>query len=140
MREVLSLLAWVGAFGVGFLFSHRLADALIPYIKTPSFRVALAFFLLFLFTFLFISLINYCVSLLINRVGLSGVDKACGALVGIARGILLVGLILLLARLTPLPQGAWWQHALLIPKFAPVENWLKGFMPDYIEKQTVMTD
>lgn len=140
VREVLSLLAWVGAFVVSFKFSHPFADVFTNYIKTPSLRIAIAFTLLFIVTFILISLVNFCLNLLINRIGLSSVDKLCGAFVGIARGILLVGLGLLLIKLTPMTQDPWWKDSLLIPKFEPVETWLQSFMPEYVEKHTVMSD
>ncbi len=139
-KEVLSLVAWIGGFLVGFNFCHQLADAFSTYIHTPSVRIAVAFVVLFMVTFLLISLANFCISLLINRIGLSSVDKACGIFVGAARGVLLVSLVLLLLQLTPMSQDPWWNNSFLIPKFVPVENWLKSFMPEYIEKHTVMAD
>ena len=140
IREILSLLAWVGAFIVALTFSHRLADLLAAYIKTPSVRTIIASALLFIVTFMLISLINFGSTFLINRVGLSGVDRVCGAFLGIGRGVLVVSLMLLLTKLTPLPQDPWWQHSILIPKFEPIENWLKSFMPEYIEKHSILAD
>lgn len=140
VREILSLLAWVGAFFVSFKFSHPFADVFTSYIKTPSLRIAIAFALLFIVTFILISLVNFCLTLLINKIGLSSIDKLCGAFVGIARGILLVGLVLLLTKLTPMTEDPWWKNSFLIPKFEPVETWLQSFMPEYIEKHTVMSD
>lgn len=140
IRETLSLLAWIGAFIVAFTFSHPLGDLLTAYIKTPSVRTILASVLLFIITFMLISLINFGLSFLVTRVGLSGVDRVCGAFLGIGRGVLVVALMLLLVKLTPLPQDPWWQQSVLIPKFEPIENWLKGFMPEYIEKHSVLAD
>lgn len=139
-REILSLLAWIGAFAVAFIFAHRLGDLLAGYIKTPSMRTIVASILLFIVTFILISSINFGLSFIVNRVGLSSVDKLCGAFLGVGRGILLVALILLLAKLTPLPQDPWWQNSILIPKFEPIEVWLKSFMPDYIEKHSILAD
>lgn len=139
-REILSLAAWVGAFLVGFNFSHRLGDVFSNYIHTPVLRTVAAFTLLFMVTFILISVVNFCISLLINRIGLSTLDRFCGLFVGAARGVLLVGLVLLLAKLTPMTQDLRWKNSFLIPKFEPVENWLKSFMPPYIEKHTVMAD
>jgi membrane protein required for colicin V production len=140
IREILSLLAWIGAFAVAFIFAHRLGDLLTGYIKAPSMRTIVASILLFIVTFILISSINFGLSFIVNRVGLSSVDKLCGAFLGVGRGILLVALILLLTKLTPLPQDPWWQNSILIPKFEPIEAWLKSFMPDYIEKHTILAD
>lgn len=140
VREVLSLLAWIGAFFVAFNFSHPFANAFSNYVKTPSIRIALAFTLLFIGTFLLISVVNFCINLLINRIGLSGIDRVCGAFVGILRGILLVALALLLVKLTPMTEDSWWKHSFLIPKFEPIESWLQSFMPEYVEKHPVSED
>jgi membrane protein required for colicin V production len=140
IREILSLLAWIGAFVVAFTFSHRLGEVFGSYIKTPSIRTIVASILLFVITFILISSINFGLSFIVNRIGLTSIDRICGAFLGIGRGLLLVALILLLAKLTPLPRDPWWQNSMLIPKFEPIENWLKSFMPEYIEKHAVLAD
>lgn len=139
-REILSLLAWVGAFVAGFTFSHRLGEMFSSYIKMPSTRTIVAFFVIFLATFILISLVNFALSFVINRAGLSSFDRLCGAFLGAVKGILVVGLILLVARLSPLPEDTWWKNSFFIPKFVPVENWLRSFMPEYIEKYAVLAD
>jgi membrane protein required for colicin V production len=140
VREVLSLVAWIGAFFVGFLFSHRVGDLFLSYVKTASLRTVLAFVLLFLITFILISLLNFALSFLIRRVGLSSFDRLCGAFLGVLKGVLLIGLLILLLRLTPFTEDTWWKNSLLIPKFEQVEGWLKGFMPDYVENHTISTE
>lgn len=140
VKEVLSLIAWIGAFIVGFLFSHHLAEFFTNYIKMPSLRVVLAFGILFLLTFILISLINFALSFLIQRIGLSGFDRICGALLGVIKGMLLVGLVLLMVRLTPLVEEPWWKHSFLIPKFGQIENWLRSFMPEYVENHALLNE
>src|ERR1700733_8500145 len=74
-REVLSLLAWIGAFFVAFSFCHPVGNIFSNFVKTPSVRTILAFTLLFIVTFLLVSLVNFCINMLINRIGLSSVDR-----------------------------------------------------------------
>lgn len=69
-------------------------------------------------------------SALVNKTGLSGTDRLLGAVFGAARGILVISALLLVAQLTPSQQSGWWQGSVLIPHFAPIENWLKGFLPE----------
>jgi len=96
-------------------------------------RVRVAFFFA---TLILGSLISFLLSQLIEKTGLTGSDRLLGMLFGIARGAVLVSLLVMLAGLTPLPEDPWWKQSLLIPPFQALAMWLKTHMPtglaDYI--------
>ncbi|HNL92935.1 MAG TPA: CvpA family protein, partial [Pseudomonadales bacterium] len=73
VREALSLLVWVAAFVVAFLFSAKLSPLLANAIDVPSLRYAAAFALLFVVTLIVGSLISYIVAQLVKMTGLSAV-------------------------------------------------------------------
>ena len=123
VREALSLLTWVTAFIIARLFTDALATVLSDYIQTPSFRIASAFGLLFVMTLIVGALVSNLVSLLIQATGLSGTDRILGMGFGLARGALVVVVIVALLGGTPAVQDAWWQESELIPHFVLMETW-----------------
>ncbi|MBA3492549.1 MAG: CvpA family protein [Gammaproteobacteria bacterium] len=129
IREVLSLLAWILAILVAVTFMRPLADLLTPYISVPSARLIIAFMALFIATLLCGALINFIIGKLVMSSGLSGTDRVLGIVFGTARGALVVGVLVLMARLTPLPQDPWWEQSVLLGRFEAMALWLRSYLP-----------
>lgn len=134
VREALSLATWIAAFWVALKFNNQLSDLLSSYITTPSLRIVVGFSLLFVLGLIIGSLVGFLLSRLIVSTGLSGTDRSLGLVFGLARGILLVGIILLLLSFTNFTQDDWYQHSLMIPQFQSLIVWLKGFLPDTMKQ------
>lgn len=131
VREALSLVAWVLAFWVALTFTARLAATpwMMAQIESNTVRAGVAFAALFLATLLVGVLINVLVGQLVRKTGLSGTDRIVGALFGIGRGIVVVGILVLLAGFTQLPTEPWWQNSALLPQFQSLALWMKDFLP-----------
>ncbi|MGH8533260.1 MAG: CvpA family protein [Gammaproteobacteria bacterium] len=129
IREVLSLLAWILAILVAMTFMRPLADSLTPYISVPSARLIIAFMALFIATLLCGAIINFIIAKLVISSGLSGTDRMLGIVFGIARGALVVGVLVLMAGLTPLPQDPWWEQSVLLGRFEAMALWLRSYLP-----------
>jgi len=133
-KEVLSLLTWGAAFVVAFLFAEPASAVLTGYVDVPSMRIVLAFGGLFVLTLLVGGLVNSLVGQLIQKTGLSGTDRVVGIAFGLARGVALVTVLVLLAGLTPLPRDPWWQQSLLLPYFQDLAVWLRDLLPAGMSK------
>ena len=129
VREAFSLAAWIIAFWVGWTFFRELAVHFEPWVSVPSLRLGLAFATLLLVTLILGAMVNFLVSQLVEKTGLTGTDRLLGLFFGVARGALLVAILVLLAGLTPLPNDPWWQESRLIPYFQELAVWLRGFLP-----------
>lgn len=125
VREALSLAGWIAAFWVALTFSQALADAFFSGISAPSVRIVVAFTLLFVLTLIITAVINRFAAGLVKKTGLTGTDRMIGMLFGIARGVVLVAMVVLLAGLTPMAQDPWWQDSKLIGVFEELANWLR---------------
>ena len=130
IREVLSLVAWGLAFWVSLTFMHSLAGHFSGVISVPSVRLGSAFLALFVATLLTMGMVNFLIGRIVAVTGLSGTDRMLGVLFGIARGVLIVAMLVFFAGLTPLPQDPWWKESLLIRRFEPVALWLRGLLPE----------
>lgn len=141
LREVLSLLAWILAFWAAFSFTPMLAPRLEAYVEVPSIRFILMFAALFVITLIVMSLLGHVIVKLIGRTGLTGTDRMLGLIFGIARGGVVVILLVLLAGLTRVPQDPWWREAQLLPHFEAGAIWVAGFLPESImENISYQTD
>lgn len=135
LREALSLAGWVMAFWVALTFTRELASALPASISVPSARLAVAFFALFLGTLLVAALVNFLAGQLVERTGLTGTDRLLGVAFGIARGAVIVAILVLLAGFTALPQDPWWRGSALLPHVQQMALWIRGFLPPDIAAQ-----
>ena len=129
VKEALSLAAWILAFWVAFTFHQNLAAILADYIATPSLRLISAFALLFVVTLIIAALVNNLIGQIVKKTGLTGTDRMLGVVFGIARGTLIVAILVLMAGLTQLPADPWWHDSLFIKHFQELAIWLKEFLP-----------
>ncbi|MFT6429414.1 MAG: membrane protein required for colicin V production [Halopseudomonas sp.] len=128
VKEALSLLTWVVAGLVAWLFGGALAGHLSSFIETPSIRVIVACSILFILTLLLGGLINYLIGQLVRVTGLSGTDRFLGMIFGAARGALLIVVAVGLLSLAPVEGDVWWRQSELIPHFLLVADWSKNMI------------
>jgi membrane protein required for colicin V production len=128
VKEALSLVTWIIAGVVAWMFGAGLSGYFVNYIETPSFRVIAACTILFIATLLVGAMINFLIGELIRVTGLSGTDRFLGMVFGAARGGLLVVVAVGLLSLGPVQQDQWWQQSRLVPQFLMVADWSKNLI------------
>ncbi|MNM82628.1 Colicin V production protein [compost metagenome] len=126
VKEALSLLTWIVAGAIAWMFGGALSQHLAPYIQLPSARVIAACAILFVATLLVGALVNFLIGELVRVTGMSGTDRVLGMVFGGARGVLLVVLLVGLLSLAPVQQDPWWQQSTLLPHFLMVADWSKS--------------
>ncbi|MBV1909265.1 MAG: CvpA family protein [Kangiellaceae bacterium] len=133
VREALSLAGWILAFFIAKGFYQEFSTLLTSYIETPSLRFAVSWAALFVMTLTVSGLVNYLLSQLIEKAGLSGMDRVMGMAFGALRGVLLVSLVVLILReFTPVKQDRWWQKSQLVPHVEILSNWFFKHVEDVI--------
>ncbi len=126
VKEALSLACWAAAFVVAMTFHLRLSVLLEETISTPSIRQMVAFGVLFAATLIIGAMVNYLVGELVKMTGLTGTDRLFGMVFGLARGgVLVLVMVLLLPSLVPVDQDSWWQQSVVIPHFLSMEGWAR---------------
>lgn len=136
VRVVISLVAWVVALVAAAQYADLIA-AMLPQFSTsdgtapnaPMTRHIVAFALIVVGVLLAGALIGWLLSRLVRVIGLGFVDRALGALLGFARGMLIVVLGVLIAGLTALPKREWWQNASLSRPLTEAALNLRPWLP-----------
>lgn len=128
VKEALSLVTWIIAGVVAWMFGSALAQHLTGFIEMPSARIIAGCAILFVATLLVGALVNFLISELVRVTGLSGTDRFLGMVFGGARGALLVVVLTGLLSLAPVQQDPWWQQSSLIPHFLIVADWSKNLI------------
>ncbi|HTO18110.1 MAG TPA: CvpA family protein [Pseudomonas sp.] len=128
IKEALSLVIWIVAGAIAWLFGGALAEHLGGYIETPSARTIAACAILFVATLLVGALISFLFGELVRATGLTGTDRLLGMVFGVARGALLVVVLVGLLSLAPVQQDNWWRESSLVPHFLMVADWSKNLI------------
>ena len=129
IREVLSLVSWVLAFWVAFTFAQTASIWFENLVDKPSLRVVAAFAALFIATLLVAGLIGFLIYRLLAATGVTGTDRGLGALFGMARGVAVIAVIVLVADMTGFSQEPWWRQSVLAGYFQPATALLKDLLP-----------
>lgn len=129
-KEALSLAGWVIAVWVGLSFADSFQILLEPHIAVPSLRLVVAFAILFLTALFLTALVNYLAAGVIQQTGLSGTDRMVGIFFGIARGVLITAVLVLIGGMTPMPQDPWWKESQLLHYFQDMATWMRQFLPE----------
>lgn len=130
VREIVSLGGWIIAFLAANLFAGPLAAHLPQAIPGDTLRTLAAFLAIFVLALICSALVGMLMSRLVNAVGLGSLDRALGALFGIARGMLLVMVAVLAAGLTSAPRQAWWTESMSGEPLKQAALALKPWLPD----------
>ena len=117
VKEVLSLAAWVGSFGLAWYFSVPSSVVFDSFFDRPILRVLAAGLLIFLGTLIAATLIGQLIHKTIAGTGLAGPDRVLGLLFGALRGTAVVVAVVLVARFLSFQEAPWWQQSAFVAYF-----------------------
>jgi membrane protein required for colicin V production len=131
LREAIALAAWLVALFVAWHFSDMIEPHLggllaASYVRPWAARVIIVALILLLGAGLG-AIMGHYVRLSI----FSGVDRFLGFLFGAARGLVLIGVFVILGQLLKLDGEMWWRHSMLLPYGHSVANGLRVLVGAY---------
>ncbi|GAB4192893.1 MAG: CvpA family protein [Wenzhouxiangellaceae bacterium] len=144
LREVMAIAVWLAALWLAYRGVGEGALMLEGWIEVPSVRIIVAFASIFIVVLVIGGLLSWLLGRVIATTGLGGTDRLIGMIFGLARGVVLVAVAVLLARFTPFPQDPWWRQSRLLPYFERVaetaETWLPQSIRQYLPAEEAAGD
>ena len=134
-REVLSLVSWIGAFFVAKFGAPVVSGWMSGLIDNPKMRIAFSFVLVMVAAVLLFSLLSFQIAKIVKMTGLSGTDRALGAFFGLARGVLVAVVLVLVLSLTPLPRESWWRNAFFRYPLETMASWMQPRLPETVQER-----
>jgi membrane protein required for colicin V production len=129
VREVMALAAWAVAFVAAGAYGGEVARLLARQIPDESWRAMAAVAAVFFVVLIVMSVIAMLTSRLIKSAGLGVEDRLLGGIFGLARGLLVVLTLVLLAGFTPLPRQTVWKDAMLAAPLQKLVGYAKQWLP-----------
>ncbi len=133
VKELIALCVWIVAGWLSFVYAKPVAQWLGTYIQDQSARVVLAYVVIIVGTLIVGGVVNTVFSFIVNRSGLSGTDRLLGLGFGFARGVLVVALIMVVIKISSMPEEEYQEKSLMYAKFNPLVNWMYHYAPDIIK-------
>lgn len=134
VQESISLGSLLLAFIVAMTYTDRAAEQLLmPRIENEQVAHVIAGVGLFVATVLSGAAVNYIVSSFFKRGPLRSADRMLGAMFGMARGLLIIMVLIIGLAMTDTPSERWWSASQLISRIQPASAWLVQQMPPEFE-------
>jgi membrane protein required for colicin V production len=130
LREIIALAAWIVALLVGWHYGGRLEPYLGGLLASPHVRPWAARAILIVGVLLAGAAIAAIVTHLVRLSLFSGTDRFLGFLFGVARGVVILGVLVLACQTLRLDGERWWQRSTLVPYGEHVASFLRTLVGD----------
>ena len=108
--EIIALVAWIAAFLAAKAWGTGLAP-LFSAIADPALRVVAGWVAVFVVVLIAMALLRLAVRGLLKALGMTITDRLLGVIFGVARGVLIVLVLVAAGGMTSLPKEKWWSDA-----------------------------
>lgn len=134
LREVFSLVTLVLAIWLAW----KAGPALVPYLggalREPPFGLWTGRAIVFIAVLVAGAIISAIVNHYVRLSMFSGLDRLLGFILGMARGVVIVGIAVILAQNVRLEGESWWKKSRLIPTLEPVAGVLRVIAGDHFKR------
>lgn len=133
LRESCSLVTWILAVWLAWHLGPSLAPHLGGALREAAYGLwagrAIIFIAVLVVGAIIGAILNYYVRLSI----FSGLDRLLGFVLGILRGVVIVGVVIILGQTVRLDGESWWQKSRLVKPLEPVAGFLRTLAGDHFK-------
>lgn len=122
VAELLSMSTWFIALFVMRKYSTDIEKIIPQLISNSMLRSLLSYIIAFIAVAIIIMLIKMVFHKFIQRLGLGGLNYFIGALFGIARGLVISALIIMVVEMFNMDDKHTWQSSVISPLLVPTVN------------------
>jgi membrane protein required for colicin V production len=128
LREVIGLVSWVLAIFISWHFAYMMAPHLGGLLTDEPARTWAARAVLLVLVLAVGSVLGHIVGHFLRLSIFIGTDRFLGFVLGIVRGVIVVGVLVIIGQILHLDAERWWRTALLAPYSERVANGLRSFV------------
>ncbi len=143
VKEAISLVTWLAAILLAWQAAWMVEEHLGEWTAAPELRIWAARIIVFVAVLIVGGLLAWLMRALIRSTGLSGTDRSLGAIFGLARGVLLLGLLAIVINIAELADESWWTNARLRAFSEQVAEGIRyyaGLGSEYLEDSDYFED
>ena len=129
ISEVIALLAWGLGIFAAFSFGAQLGALLPLDLADATVRTLIGCVLIFVGILIIMAIVRLLLLKAIKALGLTVSDRLLGMFFGLARGLLIIMLLVALGGMTAAPSQPWWREATLAPPLETAVLALKPMLP-----------
>ena len=135
IREALSLVIWVVALWCAARFGGYAARLFGKTLDDPLWQLWAGRLTLFVGVLFAGSILAWLVGYFVRRSVITGTDRALGMLFGVARGVVLAGILVLALEAGGFAAEPWWRESKLLPDAAAVGAKLRDVAREQLARQ-----
>ncbi|MDX5364524.1 MAG: CvpA family protein [Pseudazoarcus pumilus] len=135
VSEIVALLAWVVALGAAWLYAADVAGMLEGQIAEPAWRQVAGFALIFIGVLLLAAVLRFLLRELLRAAGLGPADRMFGTFFGIARGLAIAFVLVLVGGMLGMAKEPWWVNSLFAPPLETAVIASKPWLPDVVAER-----
>jgi membrane protein required for colicin V production len=128
VREAVSLVFWVVGIWAAWVYGPLVEPHLGGLLAQPAVRPWVARIVVLIVVVLVGMAVGALSGHFMRLVGFGFLDRVMGVMFGLARGMVLVGLMIIGAELLQLNHEDWWGKSRLIPYGETVGDWLRAMV------------
>lgn len=135
VSEVVALLAWVVALGAAWLYASEVALMLESHITEPAWRQVAGFALIFVGVLLLAAVLRFLLRELLRAAGLGPADRMFGTFFGVARGLAIAFVLVLVGGMLGMAKETWWVDSLFAPPLETAVIASKPWLPEVVAER-----
>lgn len=128
LREAVALVTWLAALFIAWHFADLVEPHLGGLLAGSSVKPWAARIIVVLLVLLLGAAIGAMLSRFVRLSIFSGMDRFLGLIFGLLRGVVLLGVFVILGQLLRLEGEKWWTRSLLVPYGESVANGLRALV------------
>ncbi|MDR2031309.1 MAG: CvpA family protein [Azoarcus sp.] len=132
VSEIMALAAWILAIVAAWCCADEVERQLAGAVADPAWRTVAAVALVVVAVLLLAALSRFLLRQLLRATGLGSADRFFGALFGVARGLAIAFVAVLLGGVAGVSREPWWERALFAPPLEAAVIAAKPWLPDVL--------
>jgi membrane protein required for colicin V production len=130
LREVCNLLSWVIAIWLAWQIGPSLEPYMGGLLRTAPYGLWAGRGIVLIAVLVLGAIVTAIINHFVRLSMFSGLDRLLGFMLGVLRGVVILGVAVILAQTVKLDGEAWWKKSRLVSHFEPVANLLRSLAGD----------